>query len=105
MGMIAKPTAGAIADRYRSQKVIFLIMQLVTAFGFLSIFYVPEVQLERIVHFSCDRNEAVFDNCIHIKMDESPTVNFKINKTSLCKVSLFELVFFKFFSSVLYNLL
>lgn len=63
-GMIAKPSMGVLADRYKCQKLIFLISQIITALAFLSIYYVPSLPSTQSVHFSCDNGAAVFDTCL-----------------------------------------
>lgn len=63
-GMLAKPLMGALADRYKCQKLIFLVAQLITAVAFLMIFYVPAIPSSEKVHFSCDNGLAVFDTCL-----------------------------------------
>ena len=65
MGMVAKPTFGAIADRCQSQKKIFLLFILVTIVGFLGIYHNPDMPLLQQVHFACDDSETVFDTCVN----------------------------------------
>lgn len=60
-GMLAKPLFGSLADRFRCQKLLFLIAQLLTAVAFLSIFYSPQVEVDRRVHFSCYDDVPVFN--------------------------------------------
>lgn len=59
--MLAKPLFGSIADRFKCQKLLFLLAQLLTAVTFLAIYYSPQVSVERQVHFSCYDNLAAFD--------------------------------------------
>lgn len=42
-GMLAKPFFGALADRFRMQKLLFLCFQIVTIIAFFSIQFVPDV--------------------------------------------------------------
>ncbi|KAJ3662792.1 hypothetical protein Zmor_007119 [Zophobas morio] len=63
-GMLAKPIVGAIADRFRCQKLMFLAAQLLTAAAFLAINFSPEIPKDQRVHFSCD-GDAVFDTSIN----------------------------------------
>ncbi|KRT85405.1 membrane transporter, partial [Oryctes borbonicus] len=65
MGMLAKPLFGAIADRYRCQKIIFLAFILVTAGAFLATFYSPTIEPERKIHFSCDNSITALDTCVN----------------------------------------
>lgn len=60
-GMLAKPLFGSIADRFRCQKILFLIAPLLIAAAFLSIFYSPKVDVERQVHFACHDDIPVFN--------------------------------------------
>lgn len=46
MGMIAKPTMGAIADRFHCQKLLFLGFMLLTVISFFSILFIPHVNTE-----------------------------------------------------------
>ncbi|KAF2885987.1 hypothetical protein ILUMI_20186, partial [Ignelater luminosus] len=64
-GMLAKPLMGAIADRYRCQKLIFLIGQIVAAIAFLCMIFLPEVPKtgNSKIHFSCDNSEAALKTC------------------------------------------
>jgi MFS family permease len=43
-GMLAKPLFGAIADRYKLQKMLFLAFQIVTAVSFFLIQFIPEIR-------------------------------------------------------------
>lgn len=70
-GMIAKPTFGAIADRFHCQKKIFLIAQLVTAAAFLSIFHSPKVPQDVLVNLSCDNNTTTIQNVAGINIDST----------------------------------
>lgn len=60
-GMIAKPLFGSLADRFRCQKLLFLLAQLLTAIAFVAIFYSPQVEVNRQVHFSCYDNVPAFN--------------------------------------------
>lgn len=62
-GMIARPMFGAVADRYKCQKRIFLMNQLLTAVMFLAILYIPETTTVSRAHFACHSSESVFDVC------------------------------------------
>lgn len=65
MGMLAKPLFGAIADRYRCQKIVFLTFILVTAAAFLATFYSPTIEADRKIHFACDGSITALDTCIN----------------------------------------
>jgi MFS family permease len=45
-GMLAKPLFGAIADRYKLQKILFLAFQIITAVSFFVIQFIPEIPKE-----------------------------------------------------------
>jgi len=56
-GMLAKPIFGAIADRYRLQKILFLAFQIITAISFFVIQFIPEIQTDstaRSAVLDCD---------------------------------------------------
>nr|XP_018907870.1 PREDICTED: major facilitator superfamily domain-containing protein 6 [Bemisia tabaci] len=59
-GMIAKPTLGAIADRYHCQRSLFLLSMLIACIGFFSISFVPPIVIHTKVHLRCD-GETIFD--------------------------------------------
>lgn len=65
MGMLAKPAFGALADRYRCQKGIFLTFILVTAAGFLATFYSPTIAMTGQIHLACDQSFTYLDTCIN----------------------------------------
>jgi hypothetical protein len=65
-GMLAKPLIGAISDRFRCQKIMFLAGQLLTAAAFLAINFSPEIPKDQKVHFSCE-GDAVFDTSPNAK--------------------------------------
>lgn len=60
-GMLAKPLMGAIADRFRLKKTLFIIFQVLTALALLPINHIPAVPRQSHAHFACDRGAAVFD--------------------------------------------
>jgi hypothetical protein len=45
-GMLAKPLFGAIADRYKLQKMLFLAFQIITALSFFVMQFIPEIHTE-----------------------------------------------------------
>jgi len=64
-GMLAKPIFGAIADRFRLQKTLFLAFQIVTALSFFAIQFIPEIQTgstARSAVLDCDA-ETFFRFC------------------------------------------
>lgn len=95
-GMLAKPLFGSIADRFQCQKILFLIAQLLTAVAFLAVFYSPQVEVNRQVHFSCYDNIPAFNtiskeslsSCNVKQIQEEDVVN-------TCKVRCFPIIFMK----------
>ncbi|XP_066138114.1 major facilitator superfamily domain-containing protein 6 [Euwallacea fornicatus] len=71
-GMIAKPFAGAIADRFHCQKYIFLFTQLLTAVAFISILYSPKIGMRETADFSC-----VFQN-VSLQNIKEVTINSEV---------------------------
>lgn len=59
--MLAKPIMGAVADRFRIKKLLFILFQIITAAAILPINYIPEIPTQSDVHFACDNGAAVFD--------------------------------------------
>lgn len=60
-GMLAKPLMGAVADRFRIKKLLFIIFEIITAAALLPINYIPKIPTESKVHFACDNGAAVID--------------------------------------------
>ncbi|XP_044734493.1 major facilitator superfamily domain-containing protein 6 isoform X2 [Chrysoperla carnea] len=61
-GMFAKTGFGALADRYKMQKSIFLFFQVLTAVAFFGIMFIPE---KPAVHteFECGGHDSEFELC------------------------------------------
>ncbi|EFA00564.1 major facilitator superfamily domain-containing protein 6 [Tribolium castaneum] len=79
-GMLAKPIVGAIADRFRCQKLMFLAAQLLTAAAFLAINFSPEIPKDQKVHFACD-GDAVFDTSPLTKVEIDDCLVDQFQKT------------------------
>lgn len=98
-GMLAKPLVGAIADRFRCQKFMFLTAMLLTAGAFLAINFSPEIPKEKKVHFSCD-GDAVFDTSPQTKVEIDDCLIDQLQKRPgdvTCQVFInYLLLFFKF---------
>lgn len=87
-GMLAKPLFGSIADRFLCQKLLFLVAQLVAAAAFLSIFYSPQIEVLRKVHFSCHDNLPVFDTQTEISISSCNIEQIRLeNVVDTCMVS------------------
>lgn len=103
--MLAKPLLGAVADRFRLKKVLFITFQIITLISFLPINYIPAYKTESKVHFTCDilTLQGMFDtsssgnettvnnstnyNCLITKLIEEMgsdgTVSCKVNCPSI----------------------
>ena len=54
-GMLAKPIFGAIADRWRLQKILFLAFQVLTVISFFVIQFIPQIpSTARLATLDCD---------------------------------------------------
>lgn len=94
-GMLAKPLMGSIADRFMCQKIIFLVMILVTGIAFMAIYFVPELPNETRAHFACDSGVAVFDSCLDQNSIENNNMfSSDSNSTIYCDVSAGFMFFF-----------
>ncbi|XP_026666852.1 major facilitator superfamily domain-containing protein 6 [Ceratina calcarata] len=47
-GLLAKPLFGALADKFRIHKLLFLIFQVVVAISLFSIYFIPEIRRENV---------------------------------------------------------
>jgi MFS family permease len=90
-GMLAKPIFGAIADRYRLQKTLFLAFQIVTAISFFAIQFIPEIQTTSVARsavLDCDADTYFrfcsndFDSCAAARL----TAETSSNDTVSCEV-------------------
>lgn len=87
-GMLAKPLFGSIADRFQCQKLLFLVAQLLTAAAFLSIYYSPQVKVDRQVHFSCYDNVPAFNTLTQASVSSCNIEQIQNeNVVDKCKVS------------------
>ncbi|KAJ2954534.1 hypothetical protein O0L34_g2818 [Tuta absoluta] len=62
-GLIAKPLFGVIADRFKIQKSIFLLFQVVTLLSFLAIYFVPENRQNVSAQLDCDNGVCEIKSC------------------------------------------
>uniref|UniRef100_A0A8D8M315 Major facilitator superfamily domain-containing protein 6-A n=2 Tax=Cacopsylla melanoneura TaxID=428564 RepID=A0A8D8M315_9HEMI len=62
-GLLAKPFFGAISDRFKVQKPLFLAFILLTASTFYCILYIPNVQTESLVKLECGEGRSSFQYC------------------------------------------
>lgn len=82
-GMLMKPIAGALADKFHCQKKIFLAAGTITIIGFLGIYFIPKIPAKQLIMFKCDK-ESVLDTCV----DEKKVSKFDFEKNSVteCEV-------------------
>jgi MFS-type transporter involved in bile tolerance (Atg22 family) len=89
-GMLAKPLFGAIADRFRLQKILFLAFQILTAVTFFAIQFIPEIQTESaapLARLDCDMATYFkfcsdnIDSCVADRLVAETS-----NDTMLCEV-------------------
>lgn len=60
--MLAKPIMGAVADRFRIKKLLFIIFEILTAAALLPINYIPTIPSHSSkVHLACDNGAAFID--------------------------------------------
>ncbi|XP_059612922.1 major facilitator superfamily domain-containing protein 6 isoform X2 [Phlebotomus argentipes] len=63
MGMLAKPTFGAIADRFQRQKLLFLLFLILTAVSFFAIMFIPPIPADGSVDFHCSGGAVDLKHC------------------------------------------
>lgn len=89
-GMLAKPLFGTIADRFRCQKILFLIAQLLAAGAFLAIFYSPKIEMDRQVHFECHNNNPTFNSLTESSLSSCSVSDMQNDATvDICQVNIF----------------
>ncbi|RZC34450.1 major facilitator superfamily domain-containing protein 6, partial [Asbolus verrucosus] len=81
-GMLAKPLVGAIADRFRCQKITFLAGQLLTAAAFLALNFAPDMPLDRKIHFSCDDGSVALNTFPNMNVDVNDCLINQLQKES-----------------------
>jgi Nitrate/nitrite transporter len=69
-GLLAKPLFGAISDRFKVQKVLFLSFIVLTAATFYGILYIPTATRENQVGFP-----ASHDQIYRMRCDKSDLIN------------------------------
>ncbi|KAL0902274.1 hypothetical protein ABMA27_000180 [Loxostege sticticalis] len=62
-GLIAKPLFGVIADRFKQQKTIFILFQIVTIVSFSAIYVIPESRPNVTVKLDCGDYVTVLKSC------------------------------------------
>ncbi|XP_038216332.1 major facilitator superfamily domain-containing protein 6 [Zerene cesonia] len=62
-GLIAKPLFGVIADRFKIQKPIFLLFQIVTLISFSAIYFIPENASKLTAELDCGDGATMLKSC------------------------------------------
>ncbi|XP_053623899.1 major facilitator superfamily domain-containing protein 6 [Plodia interpunctella] len=87
-GLIAKPLFGVIADRFRIQKLIFILFQIVTIVSFSAIYFIPGSSPSALVELDCGDGVTVLRSCMqdgvmdHCKA--TSLANLDSNMTASC---------------------
>lgn len=61
-GLIAKPLFGALADKFKIHKILFLIFQVIVAIALFTIYFIPEIYNKANVYLTCN-GEATLEMC------------------------------------------
>lgn len=89
-GMLAKPLFGAVADRFRLQKTLFLVFQMVTLATFFVIQFVPEIPTQSAVQLDCGA-ESIMRICSTVTADQCFARKLALEKRHLgdfhCKLN------------------
>ncbi|XP_037908689.1 major facilitator superfamily domain-containing protein 6 isoform X2 [Hermetia illucens] len=91
VGLLAKPLFGLIADRFRQQKRLFLIFQILTAIAFFAILFIPSIPKSTSMAFHCNNGitdlryipeNSDLDTCIESSLEsryKNQTVSCNLN--------------------------
>ncbi|XP_072930652.1 uncharacterized protein Sugb [Epargyreus clarus] len=89
-GLIAKPLFGIIADRFKVQKPIFIVFQIVTIVSFLAIYFIPESSSKLTVELDCGDGATMLKSCFqtpyHIDQCKVGSLG-NLNTTASCKMN------------------
>ncbi|KAF3425777.1 hypothetical protein E2986_10071 [Frieseomelitta varia] len=92
-GLVAKPLFGALADKFKIHKMIFLMFQAVVAITMFSIYFIPEVESSANVQLTCN-GDASIEICSKNGFPEkiinnviTETVHFNVSCQASCKAS------------------
>ncbi|KAG6800459.1 major facilitator superfamily domain-containing protein 6 [Apis mellifera caucasica] len=87
-GLIAKPLFGALADKFKIHKILFLIFQVIVAIALFTIYFIPEIQNKANVYLTCN-GEATLEMCskhgFSDKIIQDVITELHLNKS--CQVS------------------
>lgn len=90
-GMLIKPISGAIADKFYCQKKVFLAGSIITAIGFMGIYFLPSIPTEQLVKFRC-AEKLTINTSVYGKSVSS--FNFGEDKETNCEVILLINIFY-----------
>ncbi|RVE46702.1 hypothetical protein evm_008665 [Chilo suppressalis] len=62
-GLIAKPLFGVIADRFKKQKIIFILFQFITIVSFSAIYIIPQNESNVSVQLDCGHQVTELRSC------------------------------------------
>ncbi|XP_035431610.1 major facilitator superfamily domain-containing protein 6 [Spodoptera frugiperda] len=90
-GLIAKPLFGIIADRFKKQKSLFILFQIITIISFGAIYFIPENR-SLTVELDCDGGITMLQSCYKSKdaVDNCKVdylSNLSLNATSRCEMN------------------
>ncbi|VVC99784.1 unnamed protein product, partial [Leptidea sinapis] len=89
-GLIAKPLFGVIADRFRIQKSIFILFQIITILSFLAIYFIPENASSLNVELDCGNGATIVKSCYQSAdlIDQSKVISLgNQNATAECRMT------------------
>ncbi|CAH2103996.1 unnamed protein product [Euphydryas editha] len=89
-GLFAKPLFGVIADRFKIQKSLFLLFQIVIIVSFSAIYFIPENVTKASVDLDCGNGASTLRSCYQDAglIDQCQVTSLgKENSTSVCKMN------------------
>ncbi|KAJ0184107.1 hypothetical protein K1T71_000530 [Dendrolimus kikuchii] len=89
-GLIAKPLFGVIADRFKIQKSILILFQIITIVSFSAIYFVPQNRPAVRVSLDCDQSFTMLKSCYSTtgQVDECKVTSLaRLNTTSSCQMN------------------
>ncbi|XP_026500477.1 uncharacterized protein LOC113403984 [Vanessa tameamea] len=88
-GLVAKPLFGVIADRFKIQKTLFILFQVVTIVSFSAIYFIPENASKASVDLDCGNGASTLRSCYQdaslIDQCKVTTLS-KDNSTAICNM-------------------
>ncbi|XP_059057716.1 major facilitator superfamily domain-containing protein 6-like, partial [Achroia grisella] len=86
--LIAKPVLGIIADRFKLQKIIFLLFQAMTIVSFSAIYFIPENRATNSVQLDCADGMTVLKTCQDGgSVDQCRFKTLKDSKKTTCEMN------------------